>query len=62
MAVVAVDWGDLAEAVCSLPRRYEKYDAPIKTRSNKSDDPFMEIYNEVEAELEKLLDVGNIPP
>lgn len=54
----------MAEAVRSSPasRRYEKYDAPIKTRSNKSDDPFMEIYNEVEAELEKLLDVGNIPP
>jgi hypothetical protein len=30
----------------------------MKTKSGKSDDPFMEEYAEVEAELEKLLEVG----
>ncbi|GIL90987.1 hypothetical protein Vretimale_17065 [Volvox reticuliferus] len=49
---------DLIQRTQTILKKYEKYDAPIKTKSNKSDDPFMEEYQEVEAELEKVLEAA----
>ncbi|GLC37524.1 hypothetical protein PLESTB_001757000 [Pleodorina starrii] len=49
---------DLIQRTNVILKKYEKYDAPIKTRGNKTDDPFMEEYQEVEAELEKLLEAA----
>ncbi|GLI67924.1 hypothetical protein VaNZ11_012251 [Volvox africanus] len=47
---------DLIQRTQIILKKYEKYDAPIKTKNNKSDDPFMEEYQEVEAELDKVLE------
>jgi hypothetical protein len=38
--------------------RYEKYDAPMQQDKGKSADPFSDEYQEVEAEVEKLMDVS----
>ncbi|MEW5320392.1 MAG: hypothetical protein WDW38_011467 [Sanguina aurantia] len=40
-------------------KKYEKYDAAQKTKQGKSDDPFREEYNEVDAEVEKLMDAAS---
>ncbi len=37
--------------------RYEKYDASFEPDKNSSGDPFMDEYNEVEAEVDKLMEV-----
>ncbi|KAG2431673.1 hypothetical protein HYH02_013250 [Chlamydomonas schloesseri] len=50
---------DLIQRTNIILKKYEKYDAPIKTRGAKTDDPFMEEYQEVEAELEKLLEAAS---
>lgn len=42
---------------CRLFTRYDKYDAPVNTDKNKSDDPFMEVYEEVDEEVVKLMEV-----
>lgn len=49
---------DLIQRTNTILKKYEKYDAPIKTKGAKTDDPFMEEYQEVEAELEKLTDAA----
>lgn len=55
--VVCVHGGVEKLAVAWHSRRYEKYDAEVNTDKVRSDDPFMEEYQEVEAEVEKLLEV-----
>ncbi|KAG2431672.1 hypothetical protein HYH02_013249 [Chlamydomonas schloesseri] len=50
---------DLIQRTNIILQKYEQYDAPIKTRGAKTDDPFMEEYQEVEAELEKLLEAAS---
>ncbi|KAG2483270.1 hypothetical protein HYH03_017868 [Edaphochlamys debaryana] len=49
---------DLIQRTDHILKKYEKYDAPLKTKGNKTDDPFMEEYEEVEAEIEKLLEAA----
>uniref|UniRef100_A0A6U0UWP2 t-SNARE coiled-coil homology domain-containing protein n=1 Tax=Polytomella parva TaxID=51329 RepID=A0A6U0UWP2_9CHLO len=39
--------------------KYEKYDAPLKKKGNKDTDPFTEEYEEIEAEIEKLLEASS---
>ncbi|KXZ42121.1 SYP71 protein [Gonium pectorale] len=50
---------DLIQRTNLILKKYEKYDAPIKTRGNKTDDPFMEEYQEVENELERLQEAAS---
>ncbi|PNH07677.1 Syntaxin-71 [Tetrabaena socialis] len=50
---------DLIQRTNTILKKYEKYDAPIKTRGAKTDDPFQEELQEVEAELEKLLEAAS---
>ncbi|GFR50199.1 hypothetical protein Agub_g12367 [Astrephomene gubernaculifera] len=50
---------DLIQRTNIILKKYERYDAPIKTRHGKTDDPFMEEYEEVESELEKLLEAAS---
>uniref|UniRef100_A0A7S0WX34 t-SNARE coiled-coil homology domain-containing protein n=1 Tax=Chlamydomonas leiostraca TaxID=1034604 RepID=A0A7S0WX34_9CHLO len=50
---------DLTERANAVLRKYEKYDAPAQTNKGKSDDPFMEVYEEVDEEVAKLVEAAN---
>ncbi|MEW5303548.1 MAG: hypothetical protein WDW38_001887 [Sanguina aurantia] len=50
---------DLLTRAEHILKKYEKYDAVQKTKHAKSDDPFREEYDELDAEVEKLLDAAS---
>eukprot|EP00197_Chlamydomonas_leiostraca_P001729 CAMPEP_0202887098 /NCGR_PEP_ID=MMETSP1391-20130828/42508_1 /ASSEMBLY_ACC=CAM_ASM_000867 /TAXON_ID=1034604 /ORGANISM="Chlamydomonas leiostraca, Strain SAG 11-49" /LENGTH=275 /DNA_ID=CAMNT_0049570375 /DNA_START=202 /DNA_END=1029 /DNA_ORIENTATION=- len=49
---------DLTQRAEAILKKYEKYDAPAATKT-RSDDPFLEVFEEVEEEVNKLLEAAN---
>lgn len=50
---------DLNQRANAVLKKYEKYDAPVNTKAAKTDDPFLEEYYEVEAEVERLMEAAS---
>lgn len=48
---------DLMKRTDIILKKYEKYDAPIKTKSGKATDPFTEEFEEIDAEVDKVIEV-----